>query len=115
VVIAPLRIGGGTRLKILEALAMARPVVATSIGAEGIDAIRGHDLLIADDASSLAHQTVRVLADTELARSIGDAGRRLVERRYDWDVAAGEVRRFARTLLAPRRAYRLVLGRERAS
>jgi len=115
VVIAPLRIGGGTRLKILEAMAMARPVVATSIGAEGIDAVAGRDILIADDALGLARETARLLTDPDLARSVGQAGRELVERRYDWDVVAGDLRRFTRTLLAPRRAYRLVLGRERAS
>ena len=115
VVIAPLRIGGGTRLKILEAMAMGRPVVATRIGAEGIEAVHGRDILIAEDADGLARETNRLLADRELAHAIGAAGRDLVERRYDWDVVAGELRRFARSLLAPRRAYRLVLGRERAS
>jgi glycosyltransferase involved in cell wall biosynthesis len=115
VVIAPLRVGGGTRLKILEAMAMARPVVATRIGAEGIDALAGRDILIADDPRDLARETLRVLADPDLARQVGAAGRQLVQRRYDWDVLGGDLRRFARTLLAPRRAYRLALGRERAS
>ena len=115
VVIAPLRVGGGTRLKILEAMAMARPVVATRIGAEGIDARAGRDILIADDPRDLARETLRVLADAELARAIGSAGRELVQRRYDWDVLSADLRRFARALLAPRRAYRLALGRERAS
>jgi polysaccharide biosynthesis protein PslH len=109
VVIAPLRIGGGTRLKILEAMAMARPVVATRIGAEGIDAVPGRDLLIADDADGLARSTLQLLADPRLACEIGKAGRALVERRYDWDVLARDLDRFIRTLLAPRRAYRLRL------
>jgi glycosyltransferase involved in cell wall biosynthesis len=115
VVIAPLRVGGGTRLKILEAMAMARPVVATRIGAEGIDALPGQDILIADDPRGLARETLRLLADPDLARSLGAAGRELAQRRYDWDVLSGDLRRFARGLLAPRRAYRLALGRERAS
>jgi glycosyltransferase involved in cell wall biosynthesis len=113
VVVAPLRIGGGTRLKVLEAMAMARPVVATTIGAEGIDAVSGRDLLIADDPVGLARATLRVLEDRRLGEHIGLAGRRLVERRYDWDVIAGQLDRFLRAVLAPRPSYELALTGER--
>jgi glycosyltransferase involved in cell wall biosynthesis len=113
VVVAPLRIGGGTRLKILEAMAMGRPVVATRIGAEGIDAMPERDLLIADDPSELARATVRVLSDTRLACTVGMAGRALVQRLYDWEVLGSQLDRFIRTLLAQRRTYRFALGKER--
>ncbi len=115
VVVAPLRIGGGTRLKILEAMAMGRPVVATRIGAEGIDAAPGRELLIADDAASLARETLRLLRDPELAETIGAAARELVIRRYDWDQSASQLQRFVRGLVGPRHAYALVRGSERAS
>jgi len=113
VVVAPLRIGGGTRLKILEAMAMGRPVVATRIGAEGIDAIPERDLLIADEPTELARATVRVLSDARLASTVGMSGRALVQRLYDWEVLGSQLDRFIRTLLAQRRTYRFALGRER--
>lgn len=115
VVIAPLRIGGGTRLKILEAMAMGRAVVATTIGAEGIEATPGRDLLIGDDAKTLAAETLRVLRDPELAETIGAAARELVTRRYDWDVSVAQLVRFVRGLVAPRHSYWLASERERAS
>ena len=113
VVVAPLRIGGGTRLKILEAMATAKPVVATRIGAEGIDAVPGRDLLIADDPTQLARATCQVLADDLLAFRLGANARRLVEQRYEWDVLVTRLDRFLRTLVAPRRTYRIALSRER--
>jgi glycosyltransferase involved in cell wall biosynthesis len=89
VVVAPLRAGSGTRLKVLEALAMARPVVSTSVGVEGLEVEDGHHLLIADDPQGFAGAVERVLADRELAERLGAEGRRLVEERYDWRVIAG--------------------------
>ena len=115
VVIAPLRIGGGTRLKILEAMAMGRPVVATRVGAEGIKAVPGRELLIADDAAGLARETLRVLRDPELAETIGAAARELVQRRYDWDQSARRLQRFVRSLVAPRQAFAPGSRAERAS
>jgi glycosyltransferase involved in cell wall biosynthesis len=92
--IVPLRIGGGTRFKILEAMAMARPVVSTTLGAEGIDARPGQHLLLGDDAAGLAAAAGRVLDDPALGRALGDAGRTLVQQRYSWDAAAGALERF---------------------
>ena len=115
VVIAPLRIGGGTRLKILEAMAMGRPVVATRIGAEGIDAVHGRDVLLADDARGLARETVRLLRDRELAETIGANGRDLVTRLYDWDASARQLQRFIHGLVTPRRPYWPAAPAERAS
>jgi glycosyltransferase involved in cell wall biosynthesis len=84
VVVVPLRSGGGTRLKILEAMSMARPVVSTSIGAEGIEIVHGRDALLVDDADAFASAAARLLADPAEGERIGAAGRRLVIDRYDW-------------------------------
>lgn len=83
-VIAPLRVGGGTRLKILEAMAMGKAIVSTALGAEGIALERERDLLIADDPAAFAAAVGRVLADPELGRRLGAAARSLVEARYSW-------------------------------
>jgi glycosyltransferase involved in cell wall biosynthesis len=83
--IVPLRLGGGTRLKILNSWAMGKPVVATSIGCEGLDAKDEKNILIRDDPQSFAEAIVRLLADGELRDAIGKAGRATVERLYSWD------------------------------
>jgi glycosyltransferase involved in cell wall biosynthesis len=98
--LAPLRIGGGTRFKILEAMAMGRPVVSTSLGAEGIDAEPGRHLLLADDATSFAAAVSRVLGDAELASRLGREGRALVEARYSWGSAAQALEGLYRQVLA---------------
>ena len=84
VCVAPIRQGGGTRLKILEAMALGTPVVATSKGAEGLDVVDGEHLLLADDAESFARSTVALLKDPDLRRRLAANARRLVERAYDW-------------------------------
>jgi len=83
-VVVPLRIGGGTRLKIVEALSKGKAVVSTRLGAEGIDVVDGEHLLFADTPEELAQQLTRVLSDPALAARLGDAGRRLMEERYSW-------------------------------
>lgn len=88
VAVAPIDAGGGTRLKILEAMAAERPVVATSIGAEGIAAADGRELLLRDDDAGFAAAIVQLLRDGELAARLGRAGRALVQRRYDWQSSA---------------------------
>lgn len=104
VVVVPLRLGSGTRLKILEAWAMARPVVSTALGAEGLDAMPGRHLLIADDPSDFARSVLRVLGEPGLADELGRAGRALVTERYSWDGAAGALEDFFRLLIARRDA-----------
>jgi glycosyltransferase involved in cell wall biosynthesis len=84
VVIVPLRIGTGTRLKALEGLAAGRPVVGTTVGLEGLGLENGTHALIADDPRELADAVVRVLTDDELARRLGRAGRRFVAERFSW-------------------------------
>jgi glycosyltransferase involved in cell wall biosynthesis len=99
VVVAPLRIGSGTRLKILEALAMARPVVTTSLGCEGLEVSHGEHLLIADDANAFAAAVVRLLENPAEACAIGRRGRALVERRYRWEQSVAELERFHDSIL----------------
>jgi sugar transferase (PEP-CTERM/EpsH1 system associated) len=88
VVVVPLRIGGGTRIKILEAMAMTRPVVATTIGAEGLDVEDGRHLMRADDPADFADRVATLLDAPALQARLGREGRRLVEARYSWAASA---------------------------
>jgi polysaccharide biosynthesis protein PslH len=99
-VVVPLRIGGGTRLKIVEAMAKAKAVVSTRIGAEGIDVKHGESALLADEPQAFADEVERVLADAELARRIGQAARRLAVERYSWPALVSGLERFYEQLLA---------------
>jgi sugar transferase (PEP-CTERM/EpsH1 system associated) len=84
VFIVPLRIGGGTRLKIFEAMSMAKAVVSTSIGAEGLPVNNGEHILLADDPASFAENTVRLLGNASQRAQIGRAARHLVQENYSW-------------------------------
>jgi polysaccharide biosynthesis protein PslH len=88
VYVVPLRAGGGTRLKIFEALAMAKPVVSTIVGAEGLGIGPGRHYVSADDPAPFAAAVVSLLRDTERRRQLGAAGRRLVETCYSWPTIA---------------------------
>lgn len=83
--IAPLRMGSGTRIKILEAWALGKAVVSTTIGCEGLAARDGENLLVRDDPRAFAAAVEQVLADGALRARLGAAGRATVERHYDWD------------------------------
>jgi glycosyltransferase involved in cell wall biosynthesis len=84
VVVVPLQHGGGTRLKVLEALAYGRPVVSTSKGVEGLPVRDGVEVLVADDGEAFARAVMRVRGDTALAARLGAAGRSLAEA-YSWE------------------------------
>ncbi len=86
--IVPLRIGGGTRLKIVEALAMGTPVVSTSIGAEGLGLQDGEQLAMRDGAQDFADSVLELLADPKHAGQLGRTGKHYVEKHYRWDVLA---------------------------
>jgi glycosyltransferase involved in cell wall biosynthesis len=82
--IVPLRIGGGTRLKIVESLAIGTPVLSTTIGAQGLHLRHGHDILLADSPSPFIAETRRVLADPALRRSLEEQGLQTVRSRLAW-------------------------------
>jgi sugar transferase (PEP-CTERM/EpsH1 system associated) len=86
--IVPLRAGSGTRLKILESMALGRPVVSTTIGCEGLAVTPEENILVADGPADLARQVIRLLSDQDLRRRIIAGGRQLVEMTYDWQVIA---------------------------
>ena len=84
VYIVPLRVGGGTRLKIFEALAMGKAVVSTTIGAEGLDMADGRHAILADGPAAFSRAVVDLLNDRDRRRRLAEAGRALVEERYSW-------------------------------
>ncbi|MFA6001913.1 MAG: glycosyltransferase family 4 protein [Thermoleophilia bacterium] len=86
--VVPLRMGGGSRLKILEAFAAGRPVVSTSIGAAGIDVTHGEHLLLADTPEDFSRAVLKLQEDGDLYEKLRDNARRLVEEKYDWPVLA---------------------------
>lgn len=88
----PLRAGGGSRLKILEAMALGRPVVSTTVGAEGLDVTHGEDILIADDAHAFAESIAGLLESEARSMAMSANARRLVQQRYDWaDIASRQL------------------------
>ena len=91
VFVVPLRIGGGTRLKIFEAMAMAKAVVSTTVGAEGLPVTHDRDILLADDAESFARAVVRGLRHVPLRRALEVAARDLVAQRFDWSAVARDL------------------------
>jgi sugar transferase (PEP-CTERM/EpsH1 system associated) len=84
VCIVPLRIGGGTRLKIFEAMSMGKAIVSTTVGAEGLPVRHGEHLLIADKPTAFASSTVGLLRDPARRHELGDAAQKLVEAKYSW-------------------------------
>ena len=98
-VVVPLRLGGGTRLKIVEAMAMGKAIVSTALGAEGITAVPGRDLLIEDEPAAFADAVNRLLAEPGLAARIGQSARQQAVERYTWSGAARELEGFYRRIL----------------
>ncbi len=94
VYIVPLRIGGGTRLKILDAMAMHKPIVSTVVGAEGLDVTDGENILLAKTAQNFADQVVRLMEDKALQEKLAINGRELVEAKYGWDSLAAKLENF---------------------
>ena len=84
VYVAPFRFGEGTRLKVLEAMAMRMPIVTTKFGCQGIDIANGRQVLIADNEKEFANKVVDLLGDSNLAQGLADAGRKFVEQKYNW-------------------------------
>lgn len=100
--IVPLQVGGGSRLKILEAMAAGVAVVSTTLGAEGLDVRRAVNILIADTSAQLLEAITGVVENEELRNQLSDAGRALVSSRYDWARAGESLFRIYEDLLAVR-------------
>jgi glycosyltransferase involved in cell wall biosynthesis len=84
--VVPLRVGGGTRLKILDAWAMGKAIVSTSIGCEGLNTVDGENIIIRDDPAAFAAAVTDVLADANLRHRLGQNGRRTAKEVYAWRV-----------------------------
>jgi len=84
--LCPMRDGGGTRVKVLDALAMSKPIVSTTMGCEGIDVTPGVDVLIADTPDSFVQQIERLRSDAALRDTLSQAARRLAVEKYSWPV-----------------------------
>lgn len=93
VFIVPLRIGSGTRLKILEAWAMGKAIVSTSIGAEGLEYTDGKNIMIADTPQSFADKTIELLKNQALKSTLEQNGRKLAEQKYAWDVIGNTIKK----------------------
>ena len=92
VAVVPLRVGGGTRIKIFEAMSMGKPVVSTRIGAEGLPVADGQDILLAESPQAFAAAVIALLRDERARRRLGAAARATAAR-YTWDAAAREFSR----------------------
>ena len=88
VMVIPMRIGGGTRLKIFEGMAMRIPIVSTEVGAEGMPVSHGNNILLANDADSFAREVVRLLQDPNLREKIASRALRMVQKDYSWDAVS---------------------------
>ncbi|MGC8744909.1 MAG: glycosyltransferase [Verrucomicrobiia bacterium] len=104
VMVVPLRAGGGTRIKIYEAMAAGVPVVSTSIGAEGLAVEHNKNILIADSPEEFAEQTIRLLKDKMLADTIAANGRRLVEENFSWKKVVDLFENYCRLILMKRKS-----------
>jgi glycosyltransferase involved in cell wall biosynthesis len=111
VMVAPLRIGGGTRLKVLEALAMGKAMVSTTLGCEGIAVKPGEHLAIADDPQDFAREVVRLLDDRKAATAMGARGRALAEQLYGWPVLTVEMERALESTVSGREEAELAAVR----
>jgi glycosyltransferase involved in cell wall biosynthesis len=99
--VVPLRIGGGTRLKIFEAMAMERPVVSTTIGAEGLPVTNGQDIVLADSASDFAAAVVRLLRNPAERQAVGQRAAAKVRAEHAWDRVADRFMELAAAAVTP--------------
>ena len=99
VYVVPLRIGGGTRLKILEALALRKAVVSTTIGAEGLNLVDQQEIVLADQPDQFARAVIELLDDAQRRRSLGEKGRERVEKNYGWPAIVENLRQVYHNLV----------------
>jgi glycosyltransferase involved in cell wall biosynthesis len=87
--VVPLRIGGGTRIKIFEGMAMGVPIVSTTVGAEGLPVVHNRDILMADEPEGFAYETVSLLKNASKAKAIADSALHMVREHYTWQAVSG--------------------------
>ncbi|MEW5959242.1 MAG: glycosyltransferase [Chloroflexota bacterium] len=93
VYVAPLRVGGGTRLKLLEAMAMGKPIVSTTVGAEGFPVVNGQELILADEPEDFAREVLQLLDNPPRRAELGRTGRAFAEANYGWDSLVPQLER----------------------
>ena len=98
--VVPLRSGGGTRHKILQAMAMERPVISTTLGAEGLEVTPEVNILIADNAEQFINRVLLLLTSSEVSDRIAMAGRQLVVDNYHWDICLHRLDKLHETVLS---------------
>jgi glycosyltransferase involved in cell wall biosynthesis len=103
VYVIPLLVGGGTRLKVLEAMAMRKPIVTTSVGCEGIDLVQGESALFSDTPEGLAEAVVRLFRDPALRARLADRAAALAAAQYGWSSIGDRLDAVARQVVARRR------------
>ena len=91
VLLAPIRVGGGTSYKILESMAVGTPVVTTPLGQEGIKAEKGISILVAETPEELAETTMKILSDEKRYHELAKHGREVIEKTYDWSAIAKDL------------------------
>lgn len=84
ILLTPIAVGGGTSFKILEAMASGIPVVTTTLGAKGIEAADGQELMVGNDTQTIVEKTARLLRDNDIYRKIAISARKLIEKKFDW-------------------------------
>jgi len=98
VYVAPLRVGGGTRLKLLEAMAMGKAIVSTSVGAEGFPVVNGQELILSDEPEEFAQEVFDLLENPARRRKLGAAGQTFAQANYGWDALVPQLEKIYRDL-----------------
>jgi glycosyltransferase involved in cell wall biosynthesis len=98
VYVAPLRVGGGTRLKLLEAMAMGKAIVSTSVGAEGFPVVNGQELILSDEPEEFAQEVFDLLENPARRGKLGAAGQTFAQANYGWDALVPQLEKIYRDL-----------------
>ncbi|OJV54457.1 MAG: hypothetical protein BGO31_09860 [Bacteroidetes bacterium 43-16] len=104
IVVAPLRFGAGTQNKVLEAMAMAVPVVSMNVGFQGLNIESGEGVVLAMDTQPFAHACIRLLSDQNLRKEVGEAGKAVILSQFDWDVVAKKLEYYLQAVAARNKA-----------
>ncbi|MBV8219240.1 MAG: glycosyltransferase [Solirubrobacterales bacterium] len=111
VIAVPIRMGGGTRFKVVEALSMGKPIVSTTLGSEGLPVCDHEHLLLADDPVTFAERIVELFEDPSLRLRLGRSGRSLAERSFSWQLSGDRLDALYSRMLADRTVSNRSAGR----